>query len=191
MLLINFFKKASGLIFCLFGRLLMLFLHQKVSIIALLFLFFFNASYNSFALTSNSSKEKIHQVKNEIAKNNKRFDDYLLFSVVLITGLVVFVGYKLRNLKRKEFHEYDKLLCKIIASKKRGIELNHHLSLVHTLHENLISRLSEIILRLKEFRLNISTKQEHLAYEVDEMIGYTESCISKFKQSVHQFNSLE
>ncbi len=67
MLLINFFKKASGVLFCFFGRLLMLFLFLKVKSLILICLsvFFFFNTFTVFANLKydNLSIEQIFNLK--------------------------------------------------------------------------------------------------------------------------------
>jgi hypothetical protein len=67
LLLINFFKKASGVLFCFFGRLLMLFLFPKVKTLILICLsvFFFFNTFTVFAnlKSDNLSIEQIFNLK--------------------------------------------------------------------------------------------------------------------------------
>jgi len=58
LLLINFFKKASGVLFCFFGRLLMLFLFPKVKslILICLSIFFF---FNTFTVFANLKSDNL------------------------------------------------------------------------------------------------------------------------------------
>ncbi len=162
----------------------MLFLHQKISIITLLFfLLFYTSSY--------SLEEKTHTAQIENIESQKSLDSYLMISSILLLGIFVFTGAKLRRIKKDASIKNDQLLHKINSAKKGKLVLDDHFHLVSSLHKSLSLRLNKVLLMLKELKLDVPFEQKELTDELNEIVGYTENCVSAFNRSVFHFNSLE
>lgn len=191
MLLINFFKKASGIIFCLFGRLLMLFFRWNTS--KIIAFFFLLNTFSLFGITGNSFDDydqfesRILEANHEVVRNNSRIKVYGVTSGIFFCSLLVY--FRLRELKlRKQLEEKNQLLTiNLYTSKTRNELLEQKNTAVLQFYGVLKKRVNHILGSLMRIKSELTENQEKLEIELDKITDFTETVSSNLNRSVKLF----
>lgn len=161
MLLINFFKKASGLLFCEKKKNLMLFLCSKPIKFTFVSCFFLNTSnaINTFAKDDSISFQlRILNANERLQVQESNFLIYVVICLIFVFFLSIFIMISLKkidNQGQKEIAELNKIVLK---QKNKGLQQQQQIKLYSNLCYNLDLRLNQMRLSINnicnEFLMN-------------------------------------
>lgn len=194
MLLINFFKKASDIIFLLNRRLLMLFFYgEKARLITVCFLLFFSSPARSQLNTGNIIVEQMNNIeilKNEISVSKKALQTYEVISAIFVSTLIccLFLVYK-KQKQETPFHK--KLEYQLHSETRRFRQFKENFTVINSFHHSLSNRLEVILQSIISIKNGLNKNQKKLAIEIGSIADFTDTSINHYNKTKELINSLE